>query len=286
MTTLSDEIAGGLFSQAASVPQPVNVLTGLDTLRRFKRLTQVMSFSGNPDADFYYLGGPMTGIPQFNFPRFQQVAALLRDDGLNIVSPAELDDPETEKAAMASHDGAPGTGSTNGQSFEDFLSRDIIIVSLPTCIGGIFIDGWHTSRGARGETWVLSYLKKKLYEYTDDPKPMLTPFDRDERLAELGVPSFAAGAVPKDAPGMLTVAANEVVDTSAVHPSTPEPLDLEPLGSTDRVTDRRGALDLGTLHRRPVPRSSTRRWFEGRGHHESDAEFEGRRIAEAYGEAH
>jgi hypothetical protein len=219
-----------------------------------------MQRSGNPDEDFFYLGGPMTGIPQFNFPRFREVANKMRAQNYNIISPAELDDPDTEAAALASPDGAPGSGSANGESYEDFLGRDLIICSLPTCVGMICMDGWHNSRGARGESWVVAYLKKQLLEYDDSSgSVVLTAIDRDERLAELGVASFAAGAVPKDVPGLLTVAANdpgaaEAQKSIAEYVDPPderyrqrqEAMSLEPLGPTQpRRTERFGKLGRG-----------------------------------------
>lgn len=192
-------------------------ITAVETRKRLDSLADVMSRSCDPDADFWYLGGPMTGIPQFNFPRFFEVGDKLRIRGRNICSPAELDDPDTEAAALASPDGAPGSGAANGESYEDFLGRDLIIVSMPTCIGMICMPGWHNSRGARGESWVISYLKKQLLEYDDSSgEVVLTPIDRDARLIELGVPDYARGAVPKDRPGLLTAAS---VDEFSDHPA-------------------------------------------------------------------
>ncbi len=40
----------------------------------------------------WYLAGPMTGIPQFNYPLFDSVSAELRASGYDITSPAEMDD--------------------------------------------------------------------------------------------------------------------------------------------------------------------------------------------------
>lgn len=190
------------------IPRDAN---GVQTAKRLLSVANLMNKNANPDKDFFYLGGPMTGIPQFNFPEFHRVGTVLRERGYNIVSPAELDDPETEAAAMASPDGAPGSGSANGEAYEDFLGRDLIICSLPTCVGMICLPGWHNSRGARGESWVIAYLNKQLFEYEEvGGAPSLLTVERDERLTELGVPDFAAGAVPRDKPGVLTVGTTRV----------------------------------------------------------------------------
>lgn len=260
--TLSDEIAGGLFSRAASVPRDLRLdsctprdANGAHTARKLLSIVNLVCHSGRPDEPFFYLGGPMTGIPQFNFPEFHRIAGKLREGGLNIVSPAELDEPDTEAAALASEDGAPGSGAANGESYEDFLSRDIIIVSLPTCVGGIFMEGWHNSRGARGESWVLAYLKKQLLAYgEDDGKPQLTAFERDATLRGLGIPDYAAGSVPRDKPGMLTAQqrAEEADDIEAAqkaireHVDPPQPLSLDPLGEQRRAREL-PTPDLGTL---------------------------------------
>ena len=66
--------------------------------RKLVDLVRTISRSGNPDDPFYYLGGPMSNIPQFNFPRFHEVADTLRASGYNIVSPAELRRPGGRRA--------------------------------------------------------------------------------------------------------------------------------------------------------------------------------------------
>jgi hypothetical protein len=115
--------------------------------------------TSNPDLPFWYLGGPMTGIPQFNVPAFEAAAKQLREQGYNIVSPAELDDEQAHSEAMASPDGAPGSTS---RSWASFLSRDVIICSLPTCLGGIFLPGYEQSKGATLERTVLAALGKQI----------------------------------------------------------------------------------------------------------------------------
>ena len=37
-----------------------------------------------------YLSGPMTGLPELNFPAFNAAARLLRREGFEVVNPAEI----------------------------------------------------------------------------------------------------------------------------------------------------------------------------------------------------
>lgn len=157
------------------------------TIEKLTELVNTIARSGDPDDEFYYLGGPMTGIPQFNFPRFHEVGDKLRSEGYNVISPAEIDNPKDRKIAMASVDGLESTLHSERSGGKELLSRDLIVCCLPTCIGGIFIEGWHRSSGAYGESWVLKFLKKEVVEYSElsDGTPVTLPIDRDERMSFL-----------------------------------------------------------------------------------------------------
>lgn len=101
-----------------------------------------------------YIAGPMTGYPQFNIPSFDQAARRLRADGYEVVSPAELDNPETRRLALLSPDGAPGSGSANGETWGDFLARDVKLITDGGINAIAVLPGWGLSRGARLETFV------------------------------------------------------------------------------------------------------------------------------------
>ena len=106
-----------------------------------------------------YLAGPMTGIPQFNYPAFIAMADRLRASDFDVVSPAELDDPDDRAAALASPDGrmlayTEGTGKTWG----DFLSRDVKLLSDNGIKAVVVLPGWQQSRGARLETFVANAM--------------------------------------------------------------------------------------------------------------------------------
>ncbi len=106
-----------------------------------------------------YVAGPMSNIPQHNFPAFDTAAELLRDRGVDVVSPAELDDPEIREEAMRSLDGSMvGRGETWG----DFLCRDLKIV-IDSVDMVYVLPGWSKSRGARLETFAAYVCGHPIY---------------------------------------------------------------------------------------------------------------------------
>lgn len=80
-----------------------------------------------------YISGPMTGLPQLNFPAFNAEATRLRALGYQVVNPAELN-PE------------PGT------SWHDCMRTDL--KALLDCETLALLDDWQTSAGAHLEMHV------------------------------------------------------------------------------------------------------------------------------------
>jgi hypothetical protein len=105
-----------------------------------------------------YVAGPMTGRPSFNIPEFDAMAQALRRAGYEVTSPAELDDPAIRAISMASPDGAIATLNTHGQTWGDFLARDVKLLADDGIEGIVVLPGWEKSRGARLETFVANAL--------------------------------------------------------------------------------------------------------------------------------
>jgi hypothetical protein len=85
-----------------------------------------------------YIAGPMTGIPEFNFPAFHATAKAWRDAGWDVINPAEMD------------------GGYSGGEWLDYLARDLPV--LMRCQAICLLPGWEHSRGARLEMMVAGYL--------------------------------------------------------------------------------------------------------------------------------
>ncbi len=136
---------------------------------------------------YFYLAGPMTNIPQFNFPAFDKAAKILRDAGYNLVNPAELDEEKERKLCMESTEGSTGDST---MTWRQCLRRDVDIVLDDNCVGVFLLDNWTSSGGARMETYVASSAGVPLYEFFYDDEldeHMLVLVDRSTALKEAGV---------------------------------------------------------------------------------------------------
>ncbi|QWY83206.1 protein of unknown function DUF4406 [Rhizobium phage RHph_X2_24] len=78
-----------------------------------------------------YLSGPMTGLPDLNYPRFHEVSAQLRADGHIVYNPAEF----------LHHGKFPIR-----QAFAEYTS---FICNRACTI--VMLEGWENSKGANAE---------------------------------------------------------------------------------------------------------------------------------------
>lgn len=107
----------------------------------------------------FYLAGPMSGYPEYNFKEFARHAQMLRDFGLKIASPHEIDHGETPETR----------GSLPYQTYIDAGMK-----LLESCGGIILIAGWPQSSGACAELsraidlGMPSYFACEYSEYPDD----------------------------------------------------------------------------------------------------------------------
>lgn len=90
-----------------------------------------------------YLCGPMTGIKQYNFPKFMEEAKRLRDAGYDVVNPAE-------HAIQAGFDPIANPDIVCTEEMRrKFLDNDKTL--LDTCDGIALMSGWVSSTGCDEE---------------------------------------------------------------------------------------------------------------------------------------
>lgn len=104
-------------------------------------------------AQKIYLAGPMQGIPEFNFPRFNAVAWALRQSGHEVFNPAEKD-IERHAGVDISRGNNEGSleksKSQHGFSLRQALGEDLAYIT-GTATGIALLPGWEKSNGAQAE---------------------------------------------------------------------------------------------------------------------------------------
>ena len=110
-----------------------------------------------------YLSGPMSGYPNFNYDRFNEVALKLRSAGYVVINPAEI---QGNSDNTTFDEG--GNSIVDKNDWVDLLSRDLITI-LEMKVGMIvLLSGWHGSKGAKAELYVCQeVLGSRVYEYCD-----------------------------------------------------------------------------------------------------------------------
>lgn len=89
-----------------------------------------------------YIAGPMTGVPRFNRPKFEQAARILRAQGWTVESPVEI-------AAVF---GSDNTIVTTPGMLDAVIEAEL--AALAKCDAIYLLAGWEDSRGAKSELWL------------------------------------------------------------------------------------------------------------------------------------
>lgn len=93
----------------------------------------------------YYIAGPMTGIPEYNYPAFTAACTVLRANGMKVVSPHEVPWPEDHETMDVE------------ELWTEMMHRTNEL--LATVGGFILLPGWAHSRGALRELEVVRERK-------------------------------------------------------------------------------------------------------------------------------
>ena len=86
-----------------------------------------------------FVSGPMRGIPNCNYARFDAAARRLREDGWTVVNPVDIGRKYGTAEYLVTH---PAVLSA-------CMKEDVD--SLAGCDAIYLLRGWHMSEGARGE---------------------------------------------------------------------------------------------------------------------------------------
>lgn len=91
-----------------------------------------------------YIAGPMTGLPQMNYPAFVEAAARWREAGWDVVAPHENFDGDTTLP------------------YGTYIRADLAMLLTATAIA--LLPGWEHSRGARFELHAAQLMGFDMYD--------------------------------------------------------------------------------------------------------------------------
>lgn len=92
----------------------------------------------------FYIAGPMRGVEDHNYPRFQKVADYIRAQGSEVFSPHEAYEGD------------------QGRPLADYYLWNLL--SLIEATDVVFLPGWHNSSGARIEYLIAKDLGLQLHQ--------------------------------------------------------------------------------------------------------------------------
>jgi hypothetical protein len=114
----------------------------------------------------------MTGIPYFNFPKFDRIAAELRAKGHTVFNPADKDrERHGCDVSIGNHTGDPAQAAReHGLTISVALADDLEYITKGGCEAIYFMSGWENSNGALAEFFTARACKRKFfYEGQDVP---------------------------------------------------------------------------------------------------------------------
>ncbi len=107
----------------------------------------------NPICQTAYLAGPMRGYPEYNFPAFDKYQAYLEEQGMKVISPANLD----RKFGFN-----PKTDAVTPKLIRKMIQRDVeAICNVKTFV---LMPGWETSKGVAVEKALAEFLDLPIIE--------------------------------------------------------------------------------------------------------------------------
>ena len=96
-----------------------------------------------------YVAGPMRGVPFYNFPKFDERAEHLRQEGWAVINPADTD-REAGGTDTCPHEFNPDVNYTDQEFMRAAIARDMLSI-CQQCTAIYMLSGWENSKGARAE---------------------------------------------------------------------------------------------------------------------------------------
>jgi len=104
------------------------------------------------DTMIVYISGPMTGLPDYNYPLFNQVASELRERGFAVCNPAEF------------------FGGLGDRTREEYMRESVRC--LAGCDRVVTLPNWQSSAGAVLEVEIARQMGIPIADYFTEETPV------------------------------------------------------------------------------------------------------------------
>ena len=122
-----------------------------------------------------YIAGPMRGLPESNYPQFENAARFLRSEGWDVCSPVEIGSAFGTEAEL---DANPVRLAVAMEAERDALRT--------SCDAILLLPGWERSKGTRAELIIALEKNLEIITFCDlVQKPYLyTPEKAETKIGE------------------------------------------------------------------------------------------------------
>tara|TARA_R100000234_G_C4938248_1_gene151724 strand:+ start:104 stop:490 length:387 start_codon:yes stop_codon:yes gene_type:complete len=113
-----------------------------------------------------YVAGPMRGYKDYNYPAFDERSELLREQGWNVINPADMDRADEKPNISGPMEFDPEANYEDHEFMRQALKRDMVAL-CDDCTAIYMLNGWEKSKGANAEKALAVALGLDVY-YEDD----------------------------------------------------------------------------------------------------------------------
>lgn len=115
-----------------------------------------------PKPKTLYIAGPMRGIAYFNYPMFDRIAGILREQGLCVISPADEDRKQDGFDPFENPDYANPKACQFPSEMDFHSTVRRCLDAVLQCEEIVLLPGWERSSGAVAELTLAMWLNKRV----------------------------------------------------------------------------------------------------------------------------
>lgn len=116
----------------------------------------------SPKPKTVYIAGPMRGIAWFNYPMFDRIAKQLRDQGCEVISPADEDRKQDGFDPFKNPDYANPNACQFPSEMDFHKTVRRCLEAVLQCEEIVLLPGWQRSSGAVAELTLAMWLNKRV----------------------------------------------------------------------------------------------------------------------------